>query len=73
MGDRRREKGDGRQEMGNGRCETGDGRQETGDGRMKKIDRRGFSAVISKKFSAYSLGVNLSFFKERLSLIENIN
>ena len=55
--------------MGVRRWETGD---MTREGRRKKIDKdgRGFSYVISEKFSAYNLAGKL---KNVITLIENIN
>ena len=47
--------GEGRQEKGDRRWGTGDGRQETGEGRKQTGDMKGFSDVISEKFSAYNL------------------
>ena len=64
-GDRKQEKedrrwlrwetGDGRQETGERRQETGDKRREMGDRRQDTGDGRGFSDVISEKFSAFNL------------------
>ena len=40
-------------ETGDGSQETEDRKQETGDRRRETGDRRGFSDVISEKFSAF--------------------
>ena len=51
--------GDWRQDMGDWRWETGEERKEMGDRRRrrKKIDRRGFSGVISEKFNTHNLNL----------------